>query len=143
MDHIVFPDSGARELENLINGSKSMILRGFDEKCVPYGMVSEGDMIYFADPEAGGLIKAKGRVTFVFNSGKLTCEESFETIIRHQDRLQLPDKLFYSIAGKRYLVIIGLDPVTEIHPVPVRDALSYNEGDWIVAGDAAVVGALI
>ncbi len=47
MDHVVCLDEGANELENLVKGNKSMILRGSDVKDLPYGNVYEGDTLYF------------------------------------------------------------------------------------------------
>jgi hypothetical protein len=37
-------------------------------------------------------------------------------IIRNQDKLVLPDKLFYKWAGKKYLVLIGVRDVEKLHP---------------------------
>jgi len=135
MDHIVYLNSKAEELKNLIEGNKSMIIRGAEGRKLPYGSVSKGDALYFINNNGEGKIKAKGTVTSVLNSDKLTVEESFETIIRHQDRLQLPDELFDHIAGKSYLVLIGLSDIQEIRPVSFDKSDFMNIDDWIAVGD--------
>ena len=116
MDHVVCLDAGAKELENLINGNKSMIIRGSDERDFPYGSVNEGDILYFMSSIGDGEVKARGIVSYVYNSERLSVEESFETIIRNQDKLQLPDKQFERMAGKKYLVLIGIEDIEEIEP---------------------------
>jgi hypothetical protein len=131
MDHIVYLNSKARELENLVAGNKSMIIRGAEGRKLPYGRVNRGDILYFLNNNGEGKIRAKGIVASVLNSEKLTVEESFETIIRHQDRLQLPDEQFARIAGKRYLVLIGLSEIEEIEPFSFDRSDLTNTDDWI------------
>jgi hypothetical protein len=135
MDHLVCLDAGAKELENLIEGNKSMILRGSDEIKVPHGSVNEGDILYFIDGSYERVIRARAVVSSVFNSGRLSVEESFETIIRNQDKLQLPDKLFETFAGKKYLVLIGVNKIETIEPFIV-DTTALNESDnWVALID--------
>ena len=129
MDHIVYLDGKSKEMENLLNGNKSMIIRGGSEKRLPYGKVKEGDVLYFISNPGGEQVEARGRVTSVFNSGELSVEESFETIIKNQDKLQLPDKQFDKIAGKKFLVLIGLSDIQEISPFPLeKNGISASVG---------------
>jgi len=134
MDHIVYLDEKAQELENLLLGNKSMIIRGSQSCKIPYGEVNEGDMLYFVDSNDEEKIKARGRVSSVFCYEMLTEEESFETIIRNQDKLQLPDNLFEKIAGKKYLVLIGVESLESL--IPLRFSIgNFKElGDWLPVG---------
>lgn len=134
MDHVVYVDARANELENLILGNKSMIIRGAAGRKIPYGRVNQGDVLYFINNNGEGKVKATGVVTTVLNSDKLSEEESFETIIRHQDRLQLPDDQFERWAGKRYLVLIGIDNVHKIEPFSIDKNDFANTDDWIPVG---------
>jgi hypothetical protein len=134
MDHIVYLDAKAKELENLVNGNKSMIIRGASGKKLPHGRVNEGDVLYFINNNGESEIKAMGIVSSVLNSDKLSVEESFETIVRHQDRLQLPDKQFDKWAGKRYLVLIGLDEIQEIKPFRIDKSRFPGMEDWLSVG---------
>jgi len=134
MDHVVYLDSGAKELENLVNGNKSMIIRGASGRKLPHGRVSKGDVLYFINNNGEGKVRAKGVVSSVLNSEELSVEESFETIIRHQDKLQLPDKQFDRLAGKRYLVLIGLDDISEVEPFRINKAGYAGMDDWIPVG---------
>jgi hypothetical protein len=134
MDHVVYLDAKAKELENLVDGNKSMIIRGADGRKIPHGRVNEGDVLYFVSNNGAGKIKARGIVSFVFNSDKLSVEESFETIIRNQDKLQLPDNQFEKLAGKSYLVLIGLDDIREVKPFSIDKSSFTQTDDWIPVG---------
>jgi|WetSurMetagenome_2_1015567.scaffolds.fasta_scaffold147243_1 hypothetical protein len=134
MDHIVYLDAKAKELENLINGNKSMIIRGAEGRKLPHGRVKEGDVLYFVNNNGESKVKARGVVDSVYNSEKLSVEESFEMIISHQDKLQLPDKQFEKLAGKRFLVLIGLIDIHEIAPFYIDKSSFTNVDDWIPVG---------
>jgi hypothetical protein len=139
MDHVVCLEASARELENLINGNKSMILRGADVKDLIYGSVTEGDTLYFMNSTSEGEVKARGIVSYVYNSERLSVEESFETIIRNQDKLQLPDQQFERWAGKRYLILIELNDIQEIEPFIIdRTRFSFPD-DWLSVGNIDLV----
>ena len=47
MDHVVYLDAKAKEVENLLSGDKTMIIRGAAGRKMPYGRVSSGDVLYF------------------------------------------------------------------------------------------------
>ncbi len=74
MDCVVYLDSKAKELENLTNGKKNMIIRGAMGRKLPYGKVNIGDVLYFIENKGDGLVKAKATVSDVFNSEKMTKE---------------------------------------------------------------------
>lgn len=139
MDHVVYLDAKARELENLVKGNKSMILRGANGRKLPHGRVNEGDILYFINNNGEGEVKARGIVSYVYNSDELSVEESFETIIRNQDKLQLPDKQFDRWAGKRYLVLIGLNDIMEIKPFRIDRSRFANMDDWLPVGNINMV----
>ncbi len=130
MDHLVTLDSGENEIEKLINGDKSMIVHGANVKCTPYGIVSKGDVLYFVNDSQPAEIKAKGRVSSVYNSCRMTYEESFALVIRNQHKLCLPDKLFYKWAGKRYIVLIEMDEVREVQPFRIDFKSPVTSGSW-------------
>jgi hypothetical protein len=134
MDHVVYLDAKSKEMENLVKGQKSMIIRGAAGRKIPHGKVNEGDVLYFINNNGEGRVKARGVVATVLNSEKLTVEESFETIIRHQDKLQLPDPQFEKLAGKRYLVLVGIEDIREIEPFRINKSNFTNMDDWLTVG---------
>lgn len=135
MDHIVYLDSYSNELEDLIKGIKSMIIRGAEGRKLPFGKVNEGDILYFISKKWEGNVKARGIVTSVYSSDKLSEEESFETIIRNQDKLQLPDEQFEKLAGKKCLVLITLTNIEEIEPFQIDMSNFTNMDDWLPVGE--------
>ena len=131
MDHVVYLDAKANELEKLLNGSKTMIIRGATGRKLPYGRVNEGDILYFIKNNAEGVVKAKGIVESVFNSDKMCTEESVALVTKHQDKLQLSETQFKKWAGKRYIVLIGLKKIEEVKPFAIDKSNYGNMDDWL------------
>jgi len=131
MDHVVYLDAKANELENLLNGKKIMIIRGAMGRKLPYGRVNERDVLYFINNNAEGLIKANGVVSSVFNSEKMSKEDSVDLLKKHQDKLQLTKEQFQRWAGKRYIVLIGIDQVKEVNPLPFDKSNYGSMDDWL------------
>jgi len=73
MDHVVYLDAQAKELENLLSGSKTMIIRGATGRKLPHGRVDSGDMLYFIN-----------KVKSAFHSEKMTEDESHALVKKNQ-----------------------------------------------------------
>ena len=71
MDHVVYLDAQAKELENLLSGHKTMIIRGATGRKLPHGRVDAGDMLYFLNNNAEGMVRANAKVKSAFHSEKM------------------------------------------------------------------------
>jgi hypothetical protein len=131
MDHVVYLDAKANELQNLLNGNKSMIIRGATGRKLPYGRVNEGDTLYLINNNAEGEVKAIATVSNVLNSEKMTEEESIQLVKKNQNKLHLSEKQFKKWAGKRYIVLIEVVDIKEIYPFPIDKSNYGNMDDWL------------
>ncbi len=130
-DHVVYLDAKANELEALLEGKKSMIVRGATGRKLPYGRVEKGDVLYFINNNAEGEVKAKTIVSSVFNSEKMEKNESVSLVKKNQGKLQLTDKQFSKWAGKRYIVLIEIKEVKKIKPLKIDKSGYGNMDDWL------------
>ena len=139
MDHIVYVEARAKEMEQLINGSKRMLIRGATGRKLPYGRVNRGDVLYLINNNGEGLVKGRAMVKSVVNSDKLSKEESIALVEKHQDKLQLTAKQTKRWAGKRYLVLIEVEQVAGIEPFPIDKTDYGNMDDWLPVGNIETV----
>ena len=142
MDHVVYVNHKAGELERLISGDKTIIIRGATGRKLPYGRVDSGDVLYFIRNNGEGLIRAKGVVSEVFNSEKMNTEESTNLIDLNIEGLQLSDKQYKKFAGKRYLVLVTMGLVSELEPFSIDRSDYGNMDDWLPVGDINTVKML-
>jgi hypothetical protein len=134
MDHVVYLDTSAKELAHLLSGEKTMIIRGAAGRKLPYGQVNYGDMLFFINNNAEGLIRAKARVKSVTNSGKMDEEASKALVKLNQSMLQLTKKQEERWAGKRYLVLIEVEGVEQVEPFCIDKSGYENMDDWLTVG---------
>jgi len=70
----------AKELDQLLAGSKRMIIRGATGRKMPHGRVQVGDTLYFINNNGEGKVRASAVVKDVFSSDKMTTEESIALV---------------------------------------------------------------
>jgi hypothetical protein len=134
MDHVVYLDANAKELVSLLSGKKTMIIRGATGRKMPYGRVNPGDVLYLINNNAEGVIAAIAVVERIFNSDKLTEDESARLVESHQDRLQLTQKQVERWSGKRYLVLVEVCGVHQVAPFRIDRSNFGNMDDWLPVG---------
>ena len=139
MDHVVYLDAKANELQNLLNGSKTMIIRGATGRKLPYGRVNAGDVLYFINNNGEGAVRARATVSSVFNSEKMNKDDSCTLVEKHQNLLQLSEKQFQKWAGKRYVVLIEVTDVKDVTPSEIDKSNYGNMDDWLPVENIAAV----
>ena len=135
MQHVVYLDAKASELEKLLSGEKTMLIRSSGDRQVPYEKVEVGDMLFFLRNNGEGLIRAKATVSSVFFSEKLTKVKSLELVEKNQDKLQLSEIQMKRWGGKRYVSLIEVDRVIRLYPFDINKSKFGNMDDWILVKD--------
>jgi len=131
MDHVVYVDAKEKEFERIISGKQTMIIRGAAGRKLPYGRVNESDRLFFVRNNGEGCVVASAFVAQVFNSKKMTEEESVSLVSSHKEYLQLSDKSFSRCAGKRYIVLVTLTEVKAVEPFDIDRSEYGNMDDWL------------
>lgn len=141
MDHVVYLDAKARELENLTNGSKSMIMRGAMGRKMPFGRVKAGHRLFLIENKGDGLVKASAIAGRVSEFGPLTHQASNDLVDEQMPFLLLDKGLKARFAGKRYLVFIEIAAFEVIQPFRINRSGYSNMDDWLPVGEVEKVRA--
>jgi hypothetical protein len=139
MDHVVYLDAQAKELDALLSGQKTMLIRGATGRKIPHGRVQAGDVLYLINNNAEGMVRARAVVASVIHSDRLSEAESRALVAQHQPALCLTEKQVARWAGKRYLVLIE---VAGVEPLPAFaiDKSGYGSmDDWLPVEKIAAV----
>lgn len=132
MDHIVYVDAKARELEKLLAGEKTMIVRGATGRKLPYGRVESGDCLFLVENNGDGIVRASALVMQVFNSDKLSEDQSADLLKMNQSKLSLTPEQVKRWSGKRYLVLIEVAHARAIDPFTMDRSEYSNMDDWLL-----------
>jgi hypothetical protein len=139
MDHVVYLDASAGELDKLLSGQKTAILRGATGRKMPYGRVNPGDVLYFLKNDAEGLVRASAIVKSVLNTPALSAAESAQLVEQYQAELQFTPKQITRWSGKRYLVLIEVEQTAPVEPFGIDKSSYGNMDDWLPVGDIHTV----
>lgn len=129
-DHIVYLEKKAKELDKILDKSKTMIIRGAAGRKVPYGRVFVGDTLYFVENDGSCEVGFCATVKSVYNSEELDTDDSSNLVIRNQKKLQLSAEQIKRWGGKRYLVLIEFEKFRKIDSFMFER--ESNMDDWII-----------
>lgn len=142
MVHLVYCDDKAKVLDKILDGSKTMVVRGAAGRKIPHSRINEGETLYFMQ-KGSKKISAKAMVSHVENYLKLTEEEITDTLGRNQVKLNLTDKQ-QERWHKKCLVLVEFAGVERIEPALDFDH-QVNMDDWLIIDkiEDVVVGTSI
>jgi hypothetical protein len=132
MDHVVYVSKVTKELDRLLSGGRTMVVRGSFGKKVPYGRVNEGDRLFFATGRGRNVVKAQAEVSSVFDSERLSGIEPECLLADHAEQLQLSDVEMGKWSGKRFLTLVGIADFSPVVPFSIAAHGSGEDDDWIV-----------
>lgn len=135
MDHVVYVDAKAGELEKLLAGEKTMIIRGAAGRKLPHGRVNAGDRLFFIRNNGEGLVRAIARVSEALHSEKLTEDQPRDLLNANQSKLALTPEQAKRWAGKRYLVLVEVEDVQAVESFPIDRSEYGNMDDWLPVGE--------
>ena len=141
MVHLVYCDDKSKELNKILDGSKTMIIRGAAGRKIPHSRVFKDEILYFME-KGTKKISAKAVVKEVQNFVKLAEDEITSTIENNNGKLQLTDKQ-KERWHKKCLCLVEFNNVEKIEPLDFDH--QGNMDDWLMIDkiEDVVVGTSI
>jgi len=141
MVHLVYCDNVSKELEKILNGNKTMVIRGASGRKIPHSRVFKDEVLYFME-KGTKKISAKAIVTNVLNYIKLSDEEIANIIESNKEKLALTDKQ-KERWHKKCLCLVEFSNVEVIEPLDFDH--QSNMDDWLILDkiEDVVVGTSI
>jgi len=126
MVHVVYCDDKEKVFEKIIDGTKTMVVRGAAGRKIPHSRVFEGETLYFMK-KGTAKISAKATVESVSNFVKLSEDEIVSTLEEPRLDLSVKQKDRWH---KKCLCLIGFKDVTPIEPLDFDH--QGNMDDWLI-----------
>ena len=132
MVHLVYCDNvgkkGEKVLDKIVEGTKTIVIRGAAGRKIPHSRVFTGEMLYFME-KGTARITAKATVKNIENYVKLTDEEISMILEKNQPKLNLSDKQKIRW-HKKCLCLVEFENVQEISPLDFDH--QGNMDDWLI-----------
>lgn len=141
MVHLVYCDDKTNEIDKIINGTKTMVIRSAAGRKIPHSRVFVGEKIYFME-KGSKKITILSSVKNVYNYVKLNDDEITHIINSNQDKLNLTDSQ-KNRWHKKCICLVEFDNVKKIKPLDFDK--QNNMDDWLIIDkiEDVVVGTSI
>ncbi|MDM8534831.1 hypothetical protein QUF55_09055 [Clostridiaceae bacterium HSG29] len=128
MVHVVYCDNKEKELEKIIEGTKTMIIRAAAGRKIPHSRVFEGEKLYLME-KGSKQITAMAEVKNVQNYVKLSEDEINDVLKKNQEKLHLSEKQ-KKRWHKKCMCLIEFNNLNEISPLEFEK--QSNMDDWLI-----------
>ncbi len=131
MNHLVFLDTRAGELEKILSGIKCMVVKEFDPARSASQAVRPGDNLYFLRNKDECTLRVKATVVRVLYLTSCSDKDLSQTLKEMQPRLQFTEDQYNHWSAKQQVVLVEFESahkVSAIHIAPNRIA---DASDWI------------
>lgn len=132
MVHLVYCDNagkkGEKELDKILVGTKTMIVRGAAGRKIPHSRVFMGERLYFME-KGSASITATAVVKEVQNFVKLSDEDIIKVLADNQEKLKFTEKQT-ARWHKKCLCLVEFEDVKEIPQIAFEH--QGNMDDWLI-----------
>ncbi len=128
MNYLVFVDAQASELEKILSGVKTMLLKEFDPAQTTRP-INPGDSLYFLKDQNDCALRVKATVVRVLI---ITKKEGLTQSLKvMQPRLQLTEEQYNHWSAKQQALLVEFDSAQKISVIHVAPEKTADRLDWI------------
>lgn len=131
MNFLVFLESQAGELEKILSGTKSMIIKEFNPDHTASLPLKTGDCLYFLRDEDDRVLRVKATVTQVLFVENKPDEDLSHLLKEVQPKLQLTEDQYHLWVGKGRIILIEFTSAHKIGLVYVATDKICDQSNWI------------
>ncbi len=139
MNHLVFLDAQASELEKILSGLKSMVIKEFDPNNTVGQAVEPGDCLYFLRNRDDWNLRVKATVVQVLSYESILGEDLSHLLKEVQPKLQLTEEQYNTWAGTRRILLVEFASAQKIELVHVAADKTGDRSDWIAFEDVSLI----
>jgi len=139
MNHLVFLDTQAGELEKILSGLKTMIVKDFDPVQSTAYSLSPGDSLYFLRNKDDCALRVKASVVRVLFFTNRSNEDLSHTLKEMQPRLHLTEEQYNHWSAKGQLLLVEFGSAQKISLIQIAADKIPGRPDWIAFEDFSLI----
>jgi hypothetical protein len=133
MNYLVYLDTQAGELERILSGVKTMLVKAFDLTYPLAYPINTGDSLYFLRDQNESAVRVKAivvRVLLVTNKEDLTL-----TLKAMQPRLQLTEEQYNHWSASQQALLVEFKSAQKVRVIHAAREKMTDRSDWIAFED--------
>ena len=131
MNHLVFLDAQAGELEKILSGVKSMVVKEFDPAQSSAHPVRPGDSLYFLRSKDNCAVRVRATVVRVLFITNRLGNDLSRTLKEMQPRLQLTEDQYKYWSAKKQVLLVEFEAAHKIPVIQIASHKITDRSDWI------------
>jgi len=131
MNYLVFLNAQAGELEKILSGRKSMIVKEFDPARPTDQAISPGDNLYFLRNKDESALRVKATVVRVLSFTNHKEDDLCQPLKELQPRLQLIEDQYNYWSEKQQVLLVEFGSAQKIGVIQVDSNKISDRSDWI------------
>lgn len=139
MNYLVFLDPCAGELEKILSGFKSMIMKEIDTAQPITHLVKPGDSLYFLRNSDEYSLRVRATVVRVLPFISGLDEDLPRTLKELQTRLQLNEVQYDYWSMKKQVLLVEFDGAQKIKEILIAPNKVSDRSDWISFEDIGLI----
>ncbi len=139
MNHLVFLNAQAGELERILSGVKTMLVKELDPAQDAARPVRPGDSLYFLRDKDDCAVRVKATVVRVLYCAGGQAEDLSLILKELQPRLQLTEAQYNHWAAKQQALLVEFVSAQKISVIQVAPEKTADRSDWIALEDFSLV----
>ena len=139
MNHLVFLDTRAGELEKILSGMKTMIIKDTDPIQTTAPPVSPGDSLYFLRDNGECDVRVEATAVRVLYFTSSLDQDLSHTLKELQPRLQLTEDQYNCWSTKKQVLLVEFSSAHKIDVIRVAPGKTTDRSDWIPFEEYSVI----
>jgi hypothetical protein len=143
MNHLVFLDAQAGELEKILSGVKTMLVKEFDPAKTAAHPVQLGDSLYFLRNKDDCAVRVKATVVRILFFTNRLGEDLSHTLKEMQSRLQFTEDQYNYWSEKQQVLLVEYEAARKISAIQVAAHKIADRSGWFLVSFAKRPGAFL
>lgn len=139
MIHLVILDTRAGELEKILSGMKTMLIREFDPAQTTTHPVSPGDSLYFLRDNGECAVRVQATAEHVLYLTNRLDQDLSHTLKELQPRLQLTEDQYNYWSARKQVLLVEFESAHKIDVIHVAPDKITDRSDWIAFEDLSLI----
>jgi hypothetical protein len=139
MNHLVFLDTRAGELERILSGMKTMLIKELDPaQPAPYPVCPD-DSLYFLRDNGERAVRVQATVVRVLSFTNSLDQDLSHALKELQPRLQLTEDQYNTWSAKQQVLVVEFESAHKIGVIQIAECEIVNRSDWIAFEECSLV----
>lgn len=142
MNHLVVLDAQAGELEKILSGLKTMLVKENDPSHSTQCTVNPGDVLYFLRNKNDSAPRVRATVVRILHLSELSSIELLHALKEMQPRLQLTEDQYGYWSVQRQFSLVEFESAHKINIIHLAPDIIRDGSSWIAFEDLSLITRL-